>query len=174
MNKGARVPTLDPQQARRRLPDARAPRAARAHRVDAAPDQRPDRPAWPSLQSRIEASTEISEFLLLDREFHLLTYSGCRYDQPAAQRDQALERHPALPADLHEPRRTAAPLGGQRRARPDPRRHPPGRRRRRRALPERAHPAHPHRAWATRSSPARRPRTASGSTRRPRPRPSRW
>lgn len=29
------------------------------------------------IQSRIEADTELQEFLILDREFHMLTYSGC-------------------------------------------------------------------------------------------------
>jgi DNA-binding GntR family transcriptional regulator len=29
------------------------------------------------IQARIEANTDIAEFLALDREFHLLTYAGC-------------------------------------------------------------------------------------------------
>ncbi|GAA4594578.1 GntR family transcriptional regulator [Planotetraspora phitsanulokensis] len=33
------------------------------------------------LQGRIEADTGISEFLTLDREFHLMTYTGCQVDQ---------------------------------------------------------------------------------------------
>jgi DNA-binding GntR family transcriptional regulator len=33
------------------------------------------------IQQRIEANTDIAAFLALDREFHLLTYSGCRIDQ---------------------------------------------------------------------------------------------
>jgi DNA-binding GntR family transcriptional regulator len=36
------------------------------------------------IQERIEANTDIGEFLALDREFHLLTYTGCRVDQLAA------------------------------------------------------------------------------------------
>ncbi|WP_248960162.1 GntR family transcriptional regulator [Sphaerisporangium perillae] len=33
------------------------------------------------LQERIEANGDIGEFLALDREFHLLTYSGCAIEQ---------------------------------------------------------------------------------------------
>lgn len=33
------------------------------------------------VQDKIEAGTDIGEFLALDREFHLLTYSGCRIEQ---------------------------------------------------------------------------------------------
>jgi DNA-binding GntR family transcriptional regulator len=33
------------------------------------------------VQERIEANTDIGEFLALDREFHLLTYSGCPIEQ---------------------------------------------------------------------------------------------
>ena len=33
------------------------------------------------IQRRIEAGTGVGEFLALDREFHLLTYEGCRIDQ---------------------------------------------------------------------------------------------
>jgi DNA-binding GntR family transcriptional regulator len=33
------------------------------------------------VQARIEANTEVGAFLALDREFHLLTYSGCDIDQ---------------------------------------------------------------------------------------------
>jgi DNA-binding GntR family transcriptional regulator len=36
------------------------------------------------LQARIETDTEVSRFLELDREFHLLTYRGCRIDQLTA------------------------------------------------------------------------------------------
>ncbi|MQA61557.1 MAG: FCD domain-containing protein [Actinophytocola sp.] len=32
------------------------------------------------VQSRIEANTDVNSFLALDREFHLLTYSGCHID----------------------------------------------------------------------------------------------
>lgn len=34
-----------------------------------------------SLQEQIEANTDIAEFLVLDRRFHLLTYGGCRIEQ---------------------------------------------------------------------------------------------
>lgn len=33
------------------------------------------------IQRRIEVNTDVAEFLALDREFHLLTYAGCRIDQ---------------------------------------------------------------------------------------------
>lgn len=32
------------------------------------------------IQDRIEANTDIAEFLTLDREFHLLTYTGCQVE----------------------------------------------------------------------------------------------
>jgi DNA-binding GntR family transcriptional regulator len=34
-----------------------------------------------ALQDRIEQDVDVSRFLELDREFHLLTYSGCRIEQ---------------------------------------------------------------------------------------------
>jgi DNA-binding GntR family transcriptional regulator len=37
-----------------------------------------------SLQERIEADTGLADFLALDREFHLLTYTGCPIDQLTA------------------------------------------------------------------------------------------
>jgi DNA-binding GntR family transcriptional regulator len=37
-----------------------------------------------SMQERIESSTGIDEFLVLDREFHLLTYGGCGIEQLSA------------------------------------------------------------------------------------------
>ncbi|MEV0380368.1 GntR family transcriptional regulator [Nonomuraea sp. NPDC050643] len=33
------------------------------------------------IQDKIEANTDVGEFLALDREFHLLTYSGCAIEQ---------------------------------------------------------------------------------------------
>jgi DNA-binding GntR family transcriptional regulator len=36
------------------------------------------------LQQRIEADTGVADFLALDREFHLLTYTGCPIDQLTA------------------------------------------------------------------------------------------
>ncbi len=33
------------------------------------------------LQTRIEANADVADFLALDREFHLLTYTGCPIDQ---------------------------------------------------------------------------------------------
>jgi DNA-binding GntR family transcriptional regulator len=37
-----------------------------------------------ALQQRIEADTDVADFLALDREFHLLTYTGCPIDQLTA------------------------------------------------------------------------------------------
>jgi DNA-binding GntR family transcriptional regulator len=34
-----------------------------------------------TVQERIEATSDVGEFLLLDREFHLLSYSGCAIEQ---------------------------------------------------------------------------------------------
>jgi DNA-binding GntR family transcriptional regulator len=34
-----------------------------------------------SLQQQIEADTDVNNFLDLDRQFHLLTYAGCRIEQ---------------------------------------------------------------------------------------------
>jgi DNA-binding GntR family transcriptional regulator len=36
------------------------------------------------IQVQIEANTDVGEFLALDREFHLLTYEGCRIDPLSA------------------------------------------------------------------------------------------
>jgi DNA-binding GntR family transcriptional regulator len=34
-----------------------------------------------AIQNRIEANSDVSEFLVLDREFHLLSYTGCGIEQ---------------------------------------------------------------------------------------------
>jgi DNA-binding GntR family transcriptional regulator len=75
-NKGARVPRLDQHQVdviyqmRERLePLALAESLSRLSESDVA--------RLDELQTRIEANTDLNSFLALDREFHLLTYSGC-------------------------------------------------------------------------------------------------
>jgi DNA-binding GntR family transcriptional regulator len=37
-----------------------------------------------AIQDKIEANTDVGEFLALDREFHLLSYSGCAIEQLSA------------------------------------------------------------------------------------------
>jgi DNA-binding GntR family transcriptional regulator len=75
-NKGARVPRLDRHQVdviyqmRERLePLALAESLPLLSESDLA--------RLDELQTRIEANTDLNSFLALDREFHLLTYSGC-------------------------------------------------------------------------------------------------
>jgi DNA-binding GntR family transcriptional regulator len=79
-NKGARVPRLDMHQVgvvyqmRERL----EPLAL----LESLPLLTEDDVArLDAVQSKIEANTDVNTFLALDREFHLLTYSGCRIDQ---------------------------------------------------------------------------------------------
>lgn len=78
-NKGARVPRLDEHevdvayQMRERLEPLALSESI--PRLGAADLQRLD-----EIQRQIEADTDLSQFLALDREFHLLTYSGCQID----------------------------------------------------------------------------------------------
>ncbi len=78
-NKGARVPHLSQHeveviyQMRERLePLALAESLPRLGEVDHAHLE--------DVQARIEANDDLERFLELDREFHLLTYSGCAID----------------------------------------------------------------------------------------------
>ncbi len=79
-NKGARVPRLARHevdvvyQMRERL-EPLALAESLPHLTDA------DLRRLEEVQGRIEANTDVNDFLALDREFHLLTYSGCRIDQ---------------------------------------------------------------------------------------------
>jgi DNA-binding GntR family transcriptional regulator len=79
-NKGARVPSLQMHevdviyQMRERL----EPLAL----TESIPNlDRSDLERLAEVQARIEANTDVGAFLALDREFHLLTYSGCDIDQ---------------------------------------------------------------------------------------------
>lgn len=80
VNKGARVPTLDPHQLgvvykmRERL-EPLALIESMPHLSAGKLDELAD------IHHRIERNRDVSEFLRLDRAFHLLTYSGCRYEQ---------------------------------------------------------------------------------------------
>ena len=79
-NRGARVPELAPHeveviyQMRERLEPLALSESLR-HLTD------DDLRRLSDLQDRIEANDDVHEFLVLEREFHLLTYSGCRIDQ---------------------------------------------------------------------------------------------
>ncbi len=78
-NKGARVPRLSMHevdviyQMRERL----EPLALAESLPHLSPD---DHAHLEEVQQRIEANTDVRTFLDLDREFHLLTYSGCSID----------------------------------------------------------------------------------------------
>jgi DNA-binding GntR family transcriptional regulator len=76
-NKGARVPRLSMHEVDvlYRMRERLEPLALLESMpgLDDAALQRLD-----DVQSRIEANTEVAGFLALDREFHLLSYSGCR------------------------------------------------------------------------------------------------
>jgi DNA-binding GntR family transcriptional regulator len=82
-HKGARVPKLDLHevqviyQMRERLEPLALAESLPHLRED-------DFRRLEQIQARIEANTDIAEFLALDREFHLLTYAGCPIDQLSA------------------------------------------------------------------------------------------
>jgi DNA-binding GntR family transcriptional regulator len=75
-NKGARVPRLDRHQVdviyqmRERLEPLALTESMPLLRES-------DLARLDEIQTRIEANTDLNSFLALDREFHLLTYSGC-------------------------------------------------------------------------------------------------
>jgi DNA-binding GntR family transcriptional regulator len=79
-NRGARVPRLDMHevsvvyQMRERL-EPLAVTESIANLTDA------DLRRLDEVQNRIEANGDVAEFLALDREFHLLSYTGCRIEQ---------------------------------------------------------------------------------------------
>ena len=55
-----------------------------------------------SIHERIAADADLSEFMVLDRAFHLGSYAGCASEQLSSTRDPAVELHPALPPCLHD------------------------------------------------------------------------
>lgn len=79
-NKGSRVPMLDPAELdvvyrmRERLEPLALSESLR-HITDAQVDR------LEQIQVQIEHDTDLTDFLLLDREFHLLCYAGCRAEQ---------------------------------------------------------------------------------------------
>ncbi len=80
VNKGARVPVLDPHEVDvlYRMRERLEPLALRESLPQLAP---PDLAELAEIHQRIVDCTDIVEFLDLDRRFHLLSYSGCRIDQ---------------------------------------------------------------------------------------------
>jgi DNA-binding GntR family transcriptional regulator len=79
-NKGARVPVLERHEldAIYRMRERLEPLALTEsipHLTEA------DLQQLEEVQTRIEANSDVASFLALDREFHLLTYSGCRIEQ---------------------------------------------------------------------------------------------
>lgn len=79
-NRGARVPLLAPHEVevvylmRERLEPLALAESMR-HLTPA------DHARLAEIQSEIEANSDVNRFLTLDRDFHLLTYSGCQVDQ---------------------------------------------------------------------------------------------
>lgn len=79
-NKGARVPRLSMHEVdvMYRMREQLEPLAL----TESLPDlDDSDLAELSSLQQQIEADTDVGHFLDLDRQFHLLTYSGCRIEQ---------------------------------------------------------------------------------------------
>ena len=75
-NKGARVPKLDAAEVTLlyRMRERLEPLAL----IESLPNLGPDAIArLRDIQARITADAELRDFLALDREFHMLTYSGC-------------------------------------------------------------------------------------------------
>ena len=79
-NRGARVPDLAPHEVEviYRMRERLEPLALSESLPNLTAE---DLQRLADLQDRIEANDDVREFLVLDREFHLLTYSGCRVDQ---------------------------------------------------------------------------------------------
>lgn len=75
-NRGARVPRLDREEVDvlYRMRERIEPLALHQSMPRLAPG---DLAALEGIQERIEAGVDVAEFLALDREFHLATYSGC-------------------------------------------------------------------------------------------------
>lgn len=78
-NKGARVPVLDRSEVDvlYRMRERLEPLALTESMAAMGPD---DLDRIEGIQRRIEAGVDVAEFLVLDREFHLATYSACAAD----------------------------------------------------------------------------------------------
>lgn len=79
-NKGARVPVLDRAEVETlyRMRERLEPLALSTSLPRLAPE---DLDAIEVIQRRIEAGVDVIDFLALDREFHMLTYTGCEDEQ---------------------------------------------------------------------------------------------
>jgi DNA-binding GntR family transcriptional regulator len=75
-NKGARVPFLDPGEVETlyRMRERLEPLALVESMAKLGPAEMAEIEA---IQRRIEEGVDVSEFLVLDREFHMATYTGC-------------------------------------------------------------------------------------------------
>ena len=128
-HKGARVPRLSQHEVDviYRMRERLEPLALveSLPQLDAADHERLE-----EVQQRIEDNDDLEKFLDLDREFHMLTYSGCAHRPADDQRHPAVELHPALPPRLRRARRPQPDVGRQHRAPADPRRRGAPRRRR--------------------------------------------
>lgn len=80
VNRGARVPLLDMHQVEvlYRMREQLEPLAL-AESINVLTAEQLQR--LEQIQERIEANSDVADFLELDREFHLLTYAGCSIDQ---------------------------------------------------------------------------------------------
>jgi DNA-binding GntR family transcriptional regulator len=83
VNKGARVPALDRDEIDvvYRMRERLEPLALIESIEQLTEDQLGELRA---IQDRIEANSDVSTFLALDRQFHLLSYAGCRTEQLSA------------------------------------------------------------------------------------------
>lgn len=80
VNKGAWVPTLDTHELDivYRMRERLEPLAL----IESIPHLTPEQvEELAAIQAEIERNDDIGDFLRLDRQFHLLTYSGCNFDQ---------------------------------------------------------------------------------------------
>lgn len=80
VNRGARVPLLDMHEVEMlyRMRERLEPLALAESINVLTPEQHRH---LEEIQDRIEANSDVAEFLELDREFHLSTYAGCSIDQ---------------------------------------------------------------------------------------------
>jgi DNA-binding GntR family transcriptional regulator len=98
--------------------------------------------AMEQVQERIEANTDVATFLEFDREFHLISYTGCRIEQLTGTVVR-LWNSTAHYRRAFVQLRSGPAVGDQRRAPAATRRHRPARRGGRRTVRRRAHPPDP-------------------------------